>query len=116
MLNLDRWILRINKKSPSSQSESESSFHSCADDVEDEANDIVDEYTWKSPAVFINNILFGRLWCEFQGDIHLKHTQSNQKAILTIKTHSWFATQATRIAEMFKYNGFIYDGILIFFL
>lgn len=113
--NLDRVVLRIFKKSSLSRSESESSFHSCTDDVENVEDDLEDEYTWKSPAVFINNILFGRLWSEFQGDVNLQHTQSNQKAVLTIKAHSWFATQATKTAEMFKYSGFIYDGISKYF-
>lgn len=119
-----RWILRITKKSTRSRSTSQSSFHSCHDDEEkeeevevDEARDDQEEeeeeYTWRSPSVFIHNILFGHLWCEFQGQIDLERVQSNQRAVLTIKTHSWFATQATKTAELFKFNGFIYEGMLI---
>jgi hypothetical protein len=59
----------------------------------------------------IHNILFGRLWCEFQGPMDVEHTQSNQRAILIIKSHSWFASQAMKTADMFKFNGFIYDGM-----
>ncbi len=93
---LGRWILRIKKISQSS-------------------NDEEEEYIWRTPPVIVHNILFGRLWCEFQGQIVLEHTQSNRRAILTIKTHSWFASLSTKTADMFKYSGFIYDGMYFFF-
>jgi len=110
-LSEGRWVLRILKKSPLSRSNSQSSFHSCTEENEDTNNNNNDEeYTWKTPSVFIHNILFGRLWCEFQGQIDLEHLQSNQRAVLIIKSHSWFASQATKTADMFKFNGFIYDG------
>ncbi|CAF1060968.1 unnamed protein product [Adineta steineri] len=96
-----RSILRIYKKSTLSQSSSQL----CTDE-----NGEVEEYTWTTPSVVIHNILFGRLWCEFQGEIDLKHVQSNQHAVLTIKSHSWFASQSTKTTDMFKYNGYIYDG------
>jgi hypothetical protein len=110
--NLARWILRIVKIQSISRSTSQSSFYSCTEDIEDNDNND-EEYTWKTPALVIHNIVFGHLWCEFQGQIELIHTQSNQKAILTIKSHSWFASQATKTADMFKYSGFIYDGMYI---
>ncbi|CAF2849541.1 unnamed protein product [Rotaria sp. Silwood2] len=113
-----RWILRIKKKNSLSRSSSQSSFQSCAEEQEQNGeinnkhndNDIEEEYTWKSPTVLVHNILFGRLWCEFQGQVDLKHTQSNRRSIITIKPHSWFASQSTKTAEMFKFTGFIYDG------
>jgi len=97
------------KKSSLSRSASQSSFHSCNEDNEDEDNKD-EEYTWRTPSVVIHNILFGHLWGEFQGQIDVEHTQSQQRAVLIIKSHSWFASQATKIADMFKFNGFIYDG------
>lgn len=72
-----------------------------------------EEYTWRSPSVIVHNILFGHLWCEFQGQVELQRLQSNQRAVLTIKTHSWFASQATKLAETFKYHGFIYEGTFL---
>lgn len=100
------------KKAPLSRSASESSFHSCNDETEEEPvdSDVDDEYTWTTPTVIIHNILFGRLWCEFQGQIDVKQTQSTRHALLTIKPHSWFASQSAKVAEMFKYTGFILDG------
>ncbi|CAF0738834.1 unnamed protein product [Rotaria sordida] len=110
------WVLRIRKKSSLSRSSSISSFHSCTEEdnqqnqeANDQDNDY-EEYTWKSPNAVVHNILFGHMWCEFQGQINLQHMQSNRRAILTIKSHSWFASQATKAAEMFKFSGFIYDG------
>ncbi len=114
--NLDRWILRIFKKSTLSRSSSESSFHSCTDDSEYEDTEIEDEYTWRAPPIIIHNILFGRLWCEFQGQADLEHTQSNHRAVLTIKANPWFATETTKTANLFKYSGFIYDGMYIYSL
>jgi hypothetical protein len=73
-------------------------------------NEIDDEYIWKTPSILVHNIIFGRLWCEFQGQIDLKHTQSNHRSVLTIKSHSWFASQSSKTADMFKYTGFIYNG------
>jgi hypothetical protein len=110
MFFLDRWILRIIKKSSLSRSTSQSSFHSCTEENEVEDNN-EEEYTWKTPSMVIHNILFGRLWCEFQGQMDVEHTHSNQRAILIIKSHSWFASQAMKTADMFKFNGFIYDGM-----
>ncbi|CAF0795496.1 unnamed protein product [Adineta steineri] len=111
-----RWILRIKKIVPTSRSASQSSFQSCTEE-DDEQNSNVnnhsdeeDEYTWTSPSIFVHNILFGRLWCEFQGEFDLQHTQSNQRSVLTIKTQSWLSSQSTKTANMFKYTGFIYDG------
>lgn len=113
--HLGRWILRLRKKSTISRSASQSSFHSCHDEEEEEAeeNQEEEEYTWRSPSVIIHNILFGRLWGEFQGQIDLEHAQSNQRAVLTIKTQSWFASQAAKTAELFKFHGFIYEGMYI---
>ncbi|CAF1009201.1 unnamed protein product [Rotaria sp. Silwood1] len=115
-LDEGKWVLRIRKKSSISRSSSQSSFHSCTEEhneqyeeVNDQDNDY-EEYTWKSPDVVVHNILFGHLWCEFQGQITLQHTQSNRRAVLTIKSHSWFASQATKASEMFKFSGYIYDG------
>ncbi|CAF1075291.1 unnamed protein product [Rotaria sordida] len=113
-----RWILRIKKKISLSLSSSQSSFQSCTEEEEKSNgkvnkhndNDIEEEYTWRVPTVLVHNILFGRLWCEFQGQVDLKHTQLNRRSIITIKSHSWFASQSTKTAEMFKYMGFIYDG------
>ena len=114
---LGRWILRIKKKSAISRSASQSRFHSCHEEEEVQENpedeDEEEEYTWRSPSVIIHNILFGRLWGEFQGQIDLERVQSNQRAVLTIKTQSWFASQATKTAELFKFNGFIYEGTFI---
>jgi hypothetical protein len=73
-------------------------------------NEIDDEYIWKTPSILVHNIIFGRLWCEFQGQIDLKHTQSDYRSVLTIKSHSWFASQSSKTADMFKYAGFIYNG------
>jgi Oxysterol-binding protein len=100
------------KPVPLSRSTSESSFHSCNDEAEEETDDsdVNEEYTWTTPTVIIHNILLGRLWCEFQGQIDIKHTQSNRHALLTIKSLSWFTSQSTKVAEMFKYTGFILDG------
>ncbi|CAF0743305.1 unnamed protein product [Adineta ricciae] len=113
-LSEGRWILRIKKKQNRSRSGSQSSFQSCNDEEtennnSDHADDEMDEYTWKTPSVLVHNILFGRLWCEFQGQIDLIHKQSEQRSVLTIKSHSWFASQSTKTADMFKYSGFIYD-------
>ena len=110
-LCLDHWILRVSKKGTTnlSRSSSQSSFHSCHEETDDE-RDIEDEYTWSTPTVMIHNVLLGKLWSEYQGEIAIKHTQSNHHALLTIKTHSWFASQATKDAEKFKYSGYIYDG------
>ncbi|CAF1245201.1 unnamed protein product [Rotaria sp. Silwood1] len=109
-----RWVLRIKKKTSLSRSSSQSSFQSCTEEEEHNNNDDnieeEEEYTWKSPTVLVHNVLFGRLWCEFQGQVDLKHTQSNRRSIITIKSHSWFASQSTKTAEMFKFTGFIYDG------
>ncbi|CAF5054033.1 unnamed protein product, partial [Rotaria sp. Silwood1] len=108
-----RWVLRIKKKTSLSRSSSQSSFQSCTEEEEHNNNDDnieeEEEYTWKSPTVLVHNVLFGRLWCEFQGQVDLKHTQSNRRSIITIKSHSWFASQSTKTAEMFKFTGFIYD-------
>lgn len=101
-----RWILRIKKRS---RSNSQSSFQSC-EDYETSSNEFEDEYTWKTPNVLVHNIIFGRLWCEFQGQIDIKHTQSDYQSILTIKSHSWFASQATKTADLMKYSGFIYNA------
>ena len=60
--------------------------------------------------MLVHNILFGRLWCEFQGQIEVTHRQSNQRSLLAIKSHSWFSSQAAKTADLFKYTGFIYDG------
>lgn len=92
-----------------SRSSSQSSFHSCQEE-KDEDESIDDEFVWSTPTVFIHNILFGRLWCEYQGEIAVKHCQSSEHSLLTIKTHSWFASQATKDAETFKYSGSIFDG------
>ncbi|CAF4255053.1 unnamed protein product [Rotaria magnacalcarata] len=108
-----RWVLHIKRISRSS---SQSSFYSCSgenseqDEQTDNKDNGYDEYTWQSPTAVVHNILFGYLWCEFQGEINLQHIQTNQRAILTIQSHSWFATQATRETEMFKFIGYIYDG------
>jgi hypothetical protein len=141
---VDRWILRIGKKSKLCRAASQTSFHSCTDESEhvtvsnndntdnneqyddniddndnnnnnnddddDDDDDDKEEYTWSTPTVIIHNILFGRLWCEFQGQIDIKHIQSNQHAIIRIKSPSWFTSQAAKKAELFKYHGFIYDG------
>lgn len=107
--SLGRFILRIKKKSTISRSKSQSSFQSCHDEEEDKTggdNDD-DEYTWQTPTIYVHNILFGRLWCEFQGQIDISHIQSNQRSVLTIKSHSWFGSKTT---DMFKFTGFIYDG------
>ena len=119
--DLGRWILRISKKSTLSSSLSQASFHSCREeDEQSEVNNDSDrnteEYTWKTPSAVVHNILFGRIWCEFQGQIDLQLIQSNQRAILTIKSHSWFASQATRLADMFKFSGYIYDSMCILHL
>ncbi|CAF3546217.1 unnamed protein product [Rotaria socialis] len=111
-----RWVLHIKRRSEISRSSSQSSFYSCSgenseqDEQTDNQDNRYDEYTWQSPTAVIHNILFGYLWCEFQGEINLQHIQTNQRAILTIQSLSWFATQATREAEMFKFIGYIYDG------
>ena len=95
---------------------SNSSFHSCTEDDEP-FNDVHDnsdndrEYTWKSPTVVVHNILFGRLWSDFQGPIEIEQMHSNRRAVITMKPQSWFASQATKAAQMFKYSGYIYDGI-----
>jgi len=105
-----RWILRIKKKILLSRSTSQSSFQSCTEEENDEINnetDIEDEYIWKTPSVVVHNILFGRLWCEFQGQIDITHTQSNHHSLLTFKSHSWFSSKTS---DMFKYMGFIYNG------
>ncbi|CAF3983864.1 unnamed protein product, partial [Rotaria sp. Silwood1] len=111
-----RWVLRIKKKTSLSRSSSQSSFQSCTEEEEHNNNDDnieeEEEYTWKSPTVLVHNVLFGRLWCEFQGQVDLKHTQSNRRSIITIKSHSWFASQSTKTAEMFKFTGFIYDDVV----
>ena len=124
-LRPDRWRLRIRRKPDLSPSNSQSSFHSCADqnessesetygdDLREENNIDQDEYTWNSPAVVVHNILFGSLWCEYQGQIDIKHVQSNRHSLLTIKSHSWFASAATKTAELFKYSGIIYDGLFL---
>jgi len=112
-LSLGRFILRIKKKSSISRSTSQSSFQSCngeEDDDQDIEEDEEEEYTWKTPAVLVHNIIFGRLWCEFQGQIDIEHAQSNRRSILTIKSHSWFASQSAKTADMFKFTGFIYNG------
>jgi hypothetical protein len=103
-------VLRIKKKASLSRSTSQSSFQSCNDDEDDQNIEEEEEYTWKTPTVLVHNVIFGRLWCEFQGQIDLKHTQSDRRAVLTIKSHSWFASQSAKNAEMFKFTGFIYDG------
>lgn len=107
-----RWILRIKKNKPLSRSNSQSSFQSCTEEVDEpeDADGEEEEYTWRTPTVVVHNIIFGRLWCEFQGTIDLKHSQSHRHALLTIKSHSWFASQSIKTADMFKYTGFIYDG------
>ncbi len=99
------------------RSTSQSSFHSYSEENEDVNNhdEEEEEYTWKTPSVVIHNILFGRLWCEFQGQIDLKHTQSNRRAVLNIKSPSWFASQSTKTADLFKYSGYVYDGIYFSF-
>ncbi len=114
MYNLGRWILRLLKKSTLSRTPSQSSFHSCADDDESFADahnnsDGDQEYTWKSPTVVVHNILFGRMWSDFQGPIEIEHTNTNRRAVITFKAHSWFASHATKAAEMFKYSGYVYD-------
>jgi len=103
-----RWILRIKKKGNRSRSESQSSFQSCEDD-ETNSNEIEDEYTWTTPNIVVHNIIFGRLWCEFQGQINIEHLQSDYRSIVTIKSHSWFASQATKTADLMKFSGFIYN-------
>ncbi|CAF3312155.1 unnamed protein product [Rotaria socialis] len=105
-----RWVFRIKKNSSLSRSSSQESFQSCNDEEEQSDNEIKDEYTWKTPTVIVHNVLFGRLWCEFQGQVDIKHLQSKQRSLVTIKPHSWFASQSTKTAELFKYTGFIYDG------
>ena len=102
---LGQWFLRLRKHSSLTRSDSQSSFHSV-----DETPSIDDEYTWKIPTVVIHNILFGYLWCEFQGEIDIEHIGTSQRANLIIKSHSWFASQATKLADTFKYSGFIYDN------
>ncbi len=82
------------------RSTSQSSFHSYSEENEDVNN---------------HDVLFGRLWCEFQGQIDLKHTQSNRRAVLNIKSPSWFASQSTKTADLFKYSGYVYDGIYFSF-
>lgn len=103
-----------------SRTPSQSSFYSCGGE-DDEPNEDVDnlgdddeEYTWQTPTAVVHNILFGHIWCEFQGEINLRHTQSDRRAVLTMKSLSWFSTQTTREAEMFKFNGFILDGTHMF--
>ena len=113
-----RWVLRIRRRVPLSRSASQSSFQSCDEAEEDgdgnaeETNgeEIEEEYTWETPTVLVHNIIFGRLWCEFQGQVNLRHTQSNQRSILTIKSPSWFASQAVKTAELFKFTGYIFEG------
>ena len=106
-----RWILRIRNLSGLSRSTSQSSFHSCNNEQDEEI--VEEEYTWRTPSVLVHNILFGRLWCEFQGSIDLKHTQSQWHSMLTIKSHSWFASHSAKTADMFKFTGFIYNGTLV---
>jgi hypothetical protein len=113
-------VLRIIKRSNLSRAGSQSSFHSCADDDEvlgTTRNDATDdvEYAWKSPTVIVHNILFGHLWSEFQGPIEIEKLQSDRRAIINMKPHSWFASQATKAAEMFKYSGYIYDRMYSFY-
>jgi hypothetical protein len=118
LLSIDRWILRMKKPSNLKKSTSQSSFQSCTDDNDnDKYNEfdtnnqsIEDEYVWRTPSVLVHNILFGRLWCEFQGTVDIRHTQSKYASILTIKPHSWFTSQSARIADMFKFTGFIYNN------
>lgn len=114
---LGRWILRIKKTKILSRSNSNSSFQSCTEDADDDQNEDdedVEEYTWRTPTVVVHNVIFGRLWCEFQGTIDLRQSQSNRHALLTIKSHSWFASQSIKTADMFKFTGFIYEGSFYF--
>ena len=111
-----RWILRIKRRLAVSRSTSQSSFQSCHDDDDDgqkeavNGDEIEEEYTWETPTVLVHNILFGRLWCEFQGQVNIKQAQSNRRSVLTIKSPSWFASQAVKTAELFKFTGYIFEG------
>lgn len=98
------------------RSTSQSSFQSCDDDDEDKekedinGDEMEEEYTWETPTVLVHNIIFGRLWCEFQGQVNIEQVQSNKRSILIIKSPSWFSSQAVKLAELFKFTGYIFEG------
>lgn len=101
--NLGRWILRIRPLNKTRK------YANPSEPIQtDDINE--DEYTWSTPSVVVHNILFGRLWCEFQGSVDLRRTQSDWHSMLIIKSHSWFASHAEKVADLFKYTGFIFNG------
>lgn len=53
-----------------------------------------EEFTIKRCTMTINNILFGKLYIDFLGDIEIRNLNSGDLAILTLTERSWFSKTA----------------------
>ncbi|CAF1035603.1 unnamed protein product [Didymodactylos carnosus] len=119
------WILKIKKSAPKGSnltvettngtlkhSNSSGSFHSCNDESSTqeqvEQDSEYDVYTCYSPSLTVHNVIFGKLWCEFHGQIDIHDHTNGTRAVVQLKSaYSWFTTSKH---DLYKFDGYMSKG------
>lgn len=53
-----------------------------------------EEFTIKRSPMTVNNILIGKLYIDFSGDVEVRNLKTGDSAIITLKERSWFSNSA----------------------
>lgn len=61
-------------------------------------------YTWLCPKVFAHNLIIGKLWFEFAGQVEIVNHKLNMKCVMEFRPYSWYTRQVSRV------DGYIIDS------